>query len=180
MLFFKWRTVELYQLFIYLFFINMCRTWREKLEEAERRKREETKELQVMKHFLITVRLQCLMDRWAFSNVSWPFSFFLSSPLSLSVYSLFVQRSGVTFKVDNRLPNLVNLNEDPQLSEMLLYMIKEGETKVGKLKSESAHDIQLSGALIADEHWWDRSHPRSSSSHFIYFVFDLFKRNISG
>ncbi|KAK2907037.1 hypothetical protein Q8A67_006022 [Cirrhinus molitorella] len=83
------------------------RTWKEKLEEAERRKREETKEL---------------------------------------------QRAGVTFKVDNRLPNLVNLNEDPQLSEMLLYMIKEGETKVGKLKSESAHDIQLSGALIADEH----------------------------
>ncbi|XP_077082754.1 kinesin-like protein KIF14 isoform X1 [Siphateles boraxobius] len=83
------------------------RTWKEKLEEAERRKREETKEL---------------------------------------------QRSGVTFKVDNRLPNLVNLNEDPQLSEMLLYMIKEGETKVGKIKSESAHDIQLSGALIADEH----------------------------
>ncbi|XP_016331019.1 kinesin-like protein KIF14 isoform X2 [Sinocyclocheilus anshuiensis] len=83
------------------------RTWKERLEEAERRKREETKEL---------------------------------------------QRAGVTFKVDNRLPNLVNLNEDPQLSEMLLYMIKEGETKVGKLKSESAHDIQLSGALIADEH----------------------------
>ncbi|XP_036442255.1 kinesin-like protein KIF14 [Colossoma macropomum] len=83
------------------------RTWKEKLEQAERRKREETKEL---------------------------------------------QRVGITFKVDNRLPNLVNLNEDPQLSEMLLYMIKEGQTKVGKLKSESAHDIQLSGALIADEH----------------------------
>uniref|UniRef100_A0AAR2LDL4 Kinesin-like protein KIF14 n=1 Tax=Pygocentrus nattereri TaxID=42514 RepID=A0AAR2LDL4_PYGNA len=82
-------------------------TWKEKLEQAERRKREETKEL---------------------------------------------QRVGITFKVDNRLPNLVNLNEDPQLSEMLLYMIKEGQTKVGKLKSESAHDIQLSGALIADEH----------------------------
>lgn len=81
-------------------------------------------------------------------------TFFLSSSLSSSVFSLYlVQRSGVTFKVDNRLPNLVNLNEDPQLSEMLLYMIKEGETKVGKLKSESAHDIQLSGALIADEHW---------------------------
>lgn len=68
---------------------------------------------------------------------------------SLSIY----QRVGITFKVDNRLPNLVNLNEDPQLSEMLLYMIKEGQTKVGKLKSEAAHDIQLSGALIADEHW---------------------------
>ena len=28
--------------------------------------------------------------------------------------------------MDNKLPNLVNLNEDPQLSEMLLYMLKEG------------------------------------------------------
>uniref|UniRef100_A0A667XDH0 Kinesin-like protein KIF14 n=1 Tax=Myripristis murdjan TaxID=586833 RepID=A0A667XDH0_9TELE len=83
------------------------RAWREKLEQAEIRKREEAKEL---------------------------------------------QRAGVTFKVDNRLPNLVNLNEDPQLSEMLLYMIKEGQTRVGKLKSESAHDIQLVGALIADQH----------------------------
>uniref|UniRef100_A0AAY4EXC4 Kinesin-like protein KIF14 n=1 Tax=Denticeps clupeoides TaxID=299321 RepID=A0AAY4EXC4_9TELE len=83
------------------------RAWKEKLEHAERRKREETKEL---------------------------------------------QRAGITFKVDNRLPNLVNLNEDPQLSEMLLYMIKEGQTKVGRLKSDSAHDIQLSGTLIADQH----------------------------
>ncbi|XP_048832905.1 kinesin-like protein KIF14 isoform X2 [Brienomyrus brachyistius] len=83
------------------------RTWNEKLEQAEKRKREETKEL---------------------------------------------QKAGITFKVDNQLPNLVNLNEDPQLSEMLLYMIKEGQTKVGKRKAESAHDIQLTGALIADEH----------------------------
>ena len=28
--------------------------------------------------------------------------------------------------IDNRMPNLVNLNEDPQLSEMLLYVLKEG------------------------------------------------------
>ncbi|XP_029110826.1 kinesin-like protein KIF14 [Scleropages formosus] len=83
------------------------RTWKEKLEQAEKRKCEETKEL---------------------------------------------QKAGITFKVDNRLPNLVNLNEDPQLSEMLLYMIKEGQTRVGKHKSDFAHDIQLSGALIADEH----------------------------
>ena len=67
--------------------------------------------------------------------------------------NLCCQETGVTFKVDNRLPNLVNLNEDPQLSEMLLYMIKEGQTTVGKLKSESSHDIQLTGALIADQHW---------------------------
>ncbi|NWX83880.1 KIF14 protein, partial [Nothoprocta pentlandii] len=86
---------------------EMQRAWREKLEQAEKRKLEETKEL---------------------------------------------QKAGIAFKMDNRLPNLVNLNEDPQLSEMLLYMIKEGETTVGKHTLNSRHDIQLSGALIAADH----------------------------
>lgn len=56
--------------------------------------------------------------------------------------------------MDNHLPNLVNLNEDPQLSEMLLYMVKEGVTTVGKHTPSSSHDIQLSGVLIADDHWY--------------------------
>ncbi|XP_044288545.1 kinesin-like protein KIF14 [Varanus komodoensis] len=86
---------------------EMQRAWKEKLEQAEKKKFEETVEL---------------------------------------------QKAGITFKVDNSLPNLVNLNEDPQLSEMLLYMIKEGETTVGKCKPHSRHDIQLSGVLIADDH----------------------------
>ncbi|MGH0118850.1 UNVERIFIED_CONTAM: hypothetical protein FKN15_001197 [Acipenser sinensis] len=41
-----------------------------------------------------------------------------------------LEKAGITFKVDNLLPNLVNLNEDPQLSEMLLYMIREGRPNV--------------------------------------------------
>ncbi|XP_074078412.1 kinesin-like protein KIF14 [Macrotis lagotis] len=86
---------------------EMQRAWREKFEQAEKRKLQETKEL---------------------------------------------QKAGITFQMDNRLPNLVNLNEDPQLSEMLLYMIKEGKTTVGKYKPNSDHDIQLSGVLIADDH----------------------------
>ncbi|XP_048354405.1 kinesin-like protein KIF14 isoform X2 [Sphaerodactylus townsendi] len=86
---------------------EMQRAWKEKLEQAEKKKFEETVEL---------------------------------------------QKAGITFKMDNSLPNLVNLNEDPQLSEMLLYMIKEGQTTVGKCKPNSGHDIQLSGALIADDH----------------------------
>lgn len=72
---------------------------------------------------------------------------------SLFHYCFTLQKAGVTLKVDNRLPNLVNLNEDPQLSEMLLYNIKEGMTKVGRMGPNSTHDIQLSGALIADNHW---------------------------
>lgn len=65
-----------------------------------------------------------------------------------------LQRAGVSFKVDNRLPNLVNLNEDPQLSEMLLYVINEGTTVVGQKSPTSEHEIQLTGALVAMNHWW--------------------------
>ncbi|XP_069122057.1 kinesin-like protein KIF14 isoform X2 [Argopecten irradians] len=63
-----------------------------------------------------------------------------------------LEKSGVAFKVDNKQPNLVNLNEDPQLSEMLLYIIREGQTRVGRMCASSDHEIQLSGALIADNH----------------------------
>ncbi|XP_056410385.1 kinesin-like protein KIF14 isoform X2 [Hyla sarda] len=63
-----------------------------------------------------------------------------------------LQKAGVCFKVDNRLPSLVNLNEDPQLSEVLLYLIKEGQTKVGKQHPGSDHEIQLAGVLIANDH----------------------------
>ncbi|NWH65565.1 KIF14 protein, partial [Geococcyx californianus] len=87
--------------------VEMQRIWKEKLEQAEKRKLEDMKEL---------------------------------------------QKAGIAFKMDNHLPNLVNLNEDPQLSEVLLYMIKEGETTVGRYTPNSKHDIQLSGVLIADDH----------------------------
>ncbi|NWX51844.1 KIF14 protein, partial [Steatornis caripensis] len=86
---------------------EMQRAWKEKFEQAEKRKLEDIKEL---------------------------------------------QKAGISFKMDNRLPNLVNLNEDPQLSEVLVYMIKEGETTVGRYTPNSKHDIQLSGVLIADDH----------------------------
>ncbi|NXJ37981.1 KIF14 protein, partial [Ciconia maguari] len=86
---------------------EMQRAWKEKFEQAEKRKLEDIKEL---------------------------------------------QKAGIAFKMDNHLPNLVNLNEDPQLSEVLLYMIKEGETTVGRYTPNSQHDIQLSGVLIADDH----------------------------
>lgn len=55
--------------------------------------------------------------------------------------------------MDNSLPHIVNLSKDPQLSEVLLYLIKEGQTKIGQRKPNSTRDIQLSGALIADNHW---------------------------
>ncbi|XP_071481361.1 kinesin-like protein KIF14 [Diadema antillarum] len=68
--------------------------------------------------------------------------------------SLEKEKFAQSFKVDNTLPNLVNLNEDPQLSEVLLYILKDGETHIGRGKESAAttHDIQLNSALIADNH----------------------------
>ena len=74
----------------------------------------------------------------------------------VGTYSVYFQKSGIAFKLDHTLPNLVNLNEDPQLSEMLLYVIRAGETHVGRMREDAAHEIQLNGPLIADNHWWER------------------------
>ncbi|XP_015195972.1 kinesin-like protein KIF1C [Lepisosteus oculatus] len=45
-------------------------------------------------------------------------------------------------------PHLVNLNEDPLMSECLLYYIKEGVTRVG----QKDVDIRLSGQFIKEQH----------------------------
>uniref|UniRef100_A0A8C5ETH8 Kinesin-like protein KIF1A n=1 Tax=Gouania willdenowi TaxID=441366 RepID=A0A8C5ETH8_GOUWI len=49
-------------------------------------------------------------------------------------------------------PHLVNLNEDPLMSECLLYYIKDGITKVGRENAKTRQDIVLSGHFISDEH----------------------------
>ncbi|XP_045854396.1 kinesin-like protein KIF1B isoform X9 [Meles meles] len=54
-------------------------------------------------------------------------------------------------------PHLVNLNEDPLMSECLLYYIKDGITRVGQADAERRQDIVLSGAHIQEEHCIFRS-----------------------
>ncbi|XP_025909418.1 kinesin-like protein KIF1B isoform X13 [Nothoprocta perdicaria] len=54
-------------------------------------------------------------------------------------------------------PHLVNLNEDPLMSECLLYYIKDGVTRVGQADAERRQDIVLSGAHIKEEHCIFRS-----------------------
>ncbi|XP_035379959.1 kinesin-like protein KIF1A isoform X3 [Electrophorus electricus] len=49
-------------------------------------------------------------------------------------------------------PHLVNLNEDPLMSECLLYYIKDGTTRVGREDAHTRQDIVLSGHFIKDEH----------------------------
>ena len=88
---------------------EMSRSWSERLERTEQRKLEEAEELQVS----ISREAKLVCDQSA-------------ERIPPLVLGYFLQRAGMSFKVDNRLPNLVNLNDDPQLSEMLLYLLKEG------------------------------------------------------
>ncbi|XP_035295172.1 kinesin-like protein KIF1A isoform X6 [Cricetulus griseus] len=57
-------------------------------------------------------------------------------------------------------PHLVNLNEDPLMSECLLYYIKDGVTRVGREDAERRQDIVLSGHFIKEEHCVFRSDSR--------------------
>ncbi|XP_056304906.1 kinesin-like protein KIF1B isoform X7 [Danio aesculapii] len=63
-------------------------------------------------------------------------------------------------------PHLVNLNEDPLMSECLLYYIKDGITRVGQADAERRQDIVLSGAHIKEEHCIFRSE-RNANGHVI-------------
>ncbi|XP_068939504.1 kinesin-like protein KIF1A isoform X11 [Petaurus breviceps papuanus] len=60
-------------------------------------------------------------------------------------------------------PHLVNLNEDPLMSECLLYYIKDGITRVGREDGERRQDIVLSGHFIKEEHCIFRSDSRAGN-----------------
>jgi len=50
------------------------------------------------------------------------------------------------------IPHFLNLNEDPQLSECLVYLFKPGITRIGRKDATSPQDVQLAGLNIAKEH----------------------------
>ncbi|MGH0159520.1 UNVERIFIED_CONTAM: hypothetical protein FKN15_039024 [Acipenser sinensis] len=64
-------------------------------------------------------------------------------------------------------PHLVNLNEDPLMSECLLYYIKDGITRVGQADPERRQDIVLSGAHIKEEHCIFRSERNGNGDGYI-------------
>ncbi|TIB88541.1 kinesin-like protein [Wallemia mellicola] len=63
-----------------------------------------------------------------------------------------VDKKGVGVSTPKKMPHLVNLNEDPLMSECLIYQIKPGQTLVGNMESEKVREIKLSGHTILDEH----------------------------
>uniref|UniRef100_A0AAY4BYH7 plus-end-directed kinesin ATPase n=1 Tax=Denticeps clupeoides TaxID=299321 RepID=A0AAY4BYH7_9TELE len=67
-------------------------------------------------------------------------------------------------------PHLVNLNEDPLMSECLLYYIKDGITRVGQADAERRQDIVLSGAHIKEEHCFFRSERNANGDVVVMLV----------
>ncbi|XP_053983673.1 kinesin-like protein unc-104 isoform X7 [Hylaeus anthracinus] len=65
-----------------------------------------------------------------------------------------VKEDGVTVGVfsPKKTPHLVNLNEDPLMSECLIYYIKDGFTRIGNAEANIPQDIQLCGPYILSEH----------------------------
>ncbi|XP_046143911.1 kinesin-like protein unc-104 isoform X4 [Osmia bicornis bicornis] len=65
-----------------------------------------------------------------------------------------VKEDGVTVGVfsPKKTPHLVNLNEDPLMSECLIYYIKDGFTRIGSAEANIPQDIQLCGPYILSEH----------------------------
>ncbi|KAK9767804.1 hypothetical protein K7432_002085 [Basidiobolus ranarum] len=71
---------------------------------------------------------------------------------TLEELGIAIEKNQVGLYSPKRVPHLVNLNEDPLMSECLVYNLKSGITRVGKMDSDQAADIRLSGSSILDQH----------------------------
>ncbi|KIJ70625.1 hypothetical protein HYDPIDRAFT_172396 [Hydnomerulius pinastri MD-312] len=71
---------------------------------------------------------------------------------ALEELGITVEKNLVGVHTPKKMPHLVNLNEDPLMSECLIYQLKPGRTMVGRLDSEKPAAIRLSGDNILEEH----------------------------
>ncbi|EJD54101.1 kinesin-like protein [Auricularia subglabra TFB-10046 SS5] len=71
---------------------------------------------------------------------------------ALEELGITIDKNLVGVHTPKKMPHLVNLNEDPLMSECLIYQIKPGKTVVGRLDGEKAAAIRLSGSSILEEH----------------------------
>ncbi|KAI1788971.1 kinesin-domain-containing protein [Ganoderma leucocontextum] len=71
---------------------------------------------------------------------------------ALEELGITVDKNNVGVHTPKRMPHLVNLNEDPLMSECLIYQLKPGMTDVGRLEGEKPCAIRLSGDSIGEEH----------------------------
>ncbi|KAA1086711.1 kinesin-like protein Klp8 [Puccinia graminis f. sp. tritici] len=71
---------------------------------------------------------------------------------ALEELGITIEKNNVGVYTPKRMPHLVNLNEDPLMSECLIYQIKPGTTTVGNTETTEPCDIRLSGRNILAQH----------------------------
>lgn len=71
---------------------------------------------------------------------------------ALEELGITIEKNNVGVHTPKKMPHLVNLNEDPLMSECLIYQIKAGTTTVGNTESDQQCDIRLSGRNILSQH----------------------------
>eukprot|EP00899_Mesostigma_viride_P019238 jgi/Mesvir1/27315/Mv07139-RA.2 len=92
----------------------------------------------------------------AHANKSWEEKLAFAQQ-TLLLQKAFLKDHGVGLALnmqDQKLPHLVNLNEDPLVSECLIYFVQEGKTVVGSqpVNLQDEHAITLSGVHILQTH----------------------------
>jgi kinesin family protein 1 len=63
-----------------------------------------------------------------------------------------IEKNSVGLYSPRKVPHLVNLSEDPLMSECLVYQIRPGKTRVGRLDENAEAEIKLSGNKIRTDH----------------------------
>ncbi|KAI8080303.1 uncharacterized protein B0P05DRAFT_596612 [Gilbertella persicaria] len=71
---------------------------------------------------------------------------------SLKELGITIEKNDMGVYTPKTIPFIVNLNEDPLMSECLMYQIKPGMTRLGRQDSDVPADIRLSGSNIQDDH----------------------------
>ncbi|TFY83857.1 hypothetical protein EWM64_g137 [Hericium alpestre] len=71
---------------------------------------------------------------------------------ALEELGITVEKNNVGVHTPKKMPHLVNLNEDPLMSECLIYQLRTGRTTVGRMDSDKPIQIRLSGDNILEEH----------------------------
>ena len=62
------------------------------------------------------------------------------------------KQSGMSNRMSRDIPSLVNLNEDPMMSECLFYSLQPGVTSIGSAVTDSQRDISIEGEKILPIH----------------------------
>ncbi|KJA21710.1 hypothetical protein HYPSUDRAFT_41858 [Hypholoma sublateritium FD-334 SS-4] len=71
---------------------------------------------------------------------------------ALEELGITVEKNLVGVHTPKKMPHLVNLHEDPLMSECLIYQLKPGKTVIGRLDSDMPATIRLSGDNILEDH----------------------------